>query len=225
VSHAVLAGADEVLTTTRAVRKRLDLERPVPRKLVAECIEIAQQAPIAENAEVCRFVAIDDPERRAAAAEVYRRATEDFVLAPMRRKAAERKELGRPERPGDPRMKRIFESAFHLRDHLHDVPVLILAGSIDRAPREPLGAHASGFYGSVYPTVWSLQLALRSRGLGSSLTCIHLHYEEEMARVLGLPEIFHQVALLPVAYTLGLDFKPAPRLPTQHVLHWNTWDA
>jgi nitroreductase len=103
--------------------------------------------------------------------------------------------------------------------------VLVLAGSVDRAPREPLGAFASGFYGSVYPAVWSLQLALRARGLGSSLTCIHLHYEDDLARLLSLPDTFRQVALLPVAYTLGLDFKPAPRLPLEDVLHWNTWHA
>ena len=225
MSAAVVRGIDEVLTTTRAVRKRLDLERPVPRELLAECVTIAQQAPVAENAEVCRFLAIDDPELRAGVADVYRRATEDFVLTPMRRKAAERKERGVPERQRDPRMGRILESAFFLREHLHEVPLLVLAGSVDRAPREPLGAFASGFYGSVYPAVWSLELALRARGLGSSLTCIHLHYEDDVARLLSLPDTFHQVALLPVAYTLGLDFKPAPRLPTEDVLHWNMWHA
>jgi len=205
------------------VRKRLDLQRPVPRELVEECIDIARQAPIAENAEHTRFVVVDDPALRGEMAAVYRRAVEQFVLEPMRRRSQERAERGEPSRELPARMKRIMESAYHLMEHLHEVPVLVLAGSDDRAPREPLGAHAGGFWGSVYPTVWSLQLAFRSRGLGSSLTCIHLHLADEMADVLALPESFHQVALLPVAYTHGLDFKPAPRLPRDEVVHWNGW--
>jgi len=214
---------DEVLTTTRAVRRRLDLERPVPREVLEVCLDIAQQAPIAENAEHCRFVVVDDPELRVEMAAVYRRAVEQFVLEPMRRRSEERKQRGEPSRELPDQMRRIMASAYHLVEHLHEVPVLVLAGSDDRPPREPLGAHASGFWGSVYPTVWSLQLALRSRGLGSSLTCIHLHLADEMAAVLSLPESFHQVALLPVAYTQGLDFKPAPRLPREEVTHWNGW--
>lgn len=219
----VVSDVDEVLTTTRAVRRRLDLARPVPHGLVEECIAIAQQAPIAENAEVCRFVVVDEPAVRAEMAGVYRRAVQEFVLEPLRRRSEERKSRGEPSRELPPRMQRIMASAYHLVEHLHEVPVLILAGSVDRAPREPLDAHASGFWGSVYPTVWSLQLALRSRGLGSSLTCIHLHLADEMAKVLSLPETFHQAALLPVAYTVGLDFKPAPRLPLEEVVRWNGW--
>ncbi len=219
----VVEGVDEVLTTTRAVRRRLDLEREVPRALIETCIDIARQAPIAENAEHCRFVVVDDPELRAAMAGVYRRAVEQFVIEPMQRRSEERKSRGEPSRELPPEMKRIMASAYHLVEHLHEVPVLVLAGSDDRAPREPLGAHASGFWGSVYPTIWSLQLALRSRGLGSSLTCIHLHLASEMAEVLALPDGFHQVALLPVAYSQGLDFRPARRLPRDEVIHWNGW--
>lgn len=221
-TRPVVADVDEVLTTTRAVRRRLDLDRPVPRVLIERCIEIARQAPIAENAEVCRFVVVDDSALRAGLAEIYRRATQDLVIEPMRRRAAERAARGEPERTLPAQMQRVLASAFHLREHLHEVPVLVLAGSQDRPPREPLGAHASGFYGSVYPAVWSLQLALRSRGLGSSLTCIHLHYAEDAARLLSLPKSFHQVALLPVAYTRGLDFKSAPR-SIERVVHWNAW--
>ena len=219
----VVTDVDEVLTTTRAVRRRLDLERPVPRALVETCIDIARQAPIAENAEHCKFVIVDDAAIRLEMAAVYRRAVEQFVIAPMRRRSEERKQRGEAAREVSPAMKRIMASAYHLVEHLHEVPVLVLAGSDDRPPREPLGAHASGFWGSVYPTVWSLQLALRSRGLGSSLTCIHLHLAEEMSDVLSLPEGFHQVALLPVGYTKGIDFRPAQRLPRDEVIHWNGW--
>lgn len=219
----VVHDVDEVLTTTRAVRRRLDLDRPVPRALVETCIDIARQAPIAENAEHCKFVVADEPELRAEMAAVYRRAVEQFVIGPMQRRSEERKQRGEEPREVPPAMKRIMSSAYHLVEHLHEVPVLVLAGSDDRAPREPLGAHASGFWGSVYPTVWSLQLAFRSRGLGSSLTCIHLHLANEMADVLSLPDGFHQVALLPVGYTKGLDFRPAPRLPRDEVIRWNGW--
>jgi nitroreductase len=215
-----IPGVDDVLTTTRAVRRRLDLERPVPREVIARCVEIAQQAPIAEAQEHCVFVAVDDPDLRRAMADVYRAAAEEFVLAPLRRRA-EAAGLGDDPTAGmPPAVRRIMESAFHLSEHLHEVPVLVLAGSDGRQPREPLGAFASGFWGSVYPTIWSFQLALRARGLGSSLTCIHLHHAERMAEALDLPERFTQVALLPVAYTLGTSFRPAPRRPLGEVLRW-----
>jgi nitroreductase len=212
---------DEVLTTTRAVRRRLDLERSVPRGVVEECVRIAQQAPIAEAQEHCVFVAVDDPKRRREMAEVYRSAAERFVLEPLRRRAAEAGLGDDPTARMPAPVRRIMESAFHLAEHLHEVPVLVLAGSDGRPPREPLGAFASGFWGSVYPTIWSFQLALRARGLGSSLTCIHLHEAERMAEVLDLPERFEQVALLPIAYTVGTSFRPAPRRPLDDVLRWN----
>jgi nitroreductase len=117
-------------------------------------------------------------------------------------------------------MARAMVSAQHLVDHFHEVPAQILVGSVDRVPQEPRGPFASMFYGSVYPALWSLQLALRSRGLGSALTCIHLHYEQEVAEILDLPEQFTQVALLPVAYTRGLDFKVARRAPAEQVVTW-----
>ena len=66
-------GADEVLTTTRAVRKRLDLRRPVPRELVVECVRIATQAPSGRNRQRWDFVLIDDPKMRADIADIWRR--------------------------------------------------------------------------------------------------------------------------------------------------------
>ncbi len=215
---AVISDVDEVLRTTRAVRRRIDLTRDVEPEVLADCVELARQAPIAENAEVCRFVVVRDAERRRAVAEVYRQAVQDFVLEPLRRRGME---FGAP---GDSQLARVMASAAWLNDRLDQVPVQILAGSSARAPREGTGAYASGFYGSVYPAVWSLQLALRSRGLGSSLTCIHLYYAERVRDILDLPERFTQVALLPVGYTVGLDFRPARReLPREQVLFWDRW--
>lgn len=218
MSALVVTDIDEVLATTRAVRKRIDLDRPVESEVIIECIELARQAPIAENAEVCRFVVVRDPDRRRAVADVYRRAVQDFVLEPLRRRGLE---FGGG---GDSQMARVMDSAAWLNDRLDRVPVLVLAGSMARPPASGTGAHASGYYGSVYPTIWSLQLALRSRGLGSSLTCIHLHYANELTAVLALPERFTQVALLPVGYTVGTDFTPAQReLSTEQVLFWERW--
>lgn len=220
---AVVRDVDEVLTTTRAVRRRLDLERPVERATLEHCIELARQAPIAENQEVARFVVVQRPELRAIVADAYRRSIEEFVMAPMRASAARRAAAGKPSRTPDARTQRVMASAKHLVDHFHEVPALILAGTVDRVPPEPVGAHASAFYGSVYPAVWSLQLALRSRGLGSSITCIHLHHADDVAAALELPDEFVQVALLPVAYTVGLDFRRAPRRPAAEAVSWDTW--
>ncbi|HST37869.1 MAG TPA: nitroreductase family protein [Conexibacter sp.] len=219
-SAPLLTDIDEVLSTTRAVRRRLDLDRPVPRAVLERCIELARQAPMAENREVARFVVIEDPGVRAQVAGVYRRAIEDHVTTPLRISAERRAAAGRPPREVRPEMARAMVSAQHLVDHFHEVPAQILVGSVDRVPQEPRGPFASMFYGSVYPALWSLQLALRSRGLGSALTCIHLHYEREVAQILDLPEQFTQVALLPVAYTRGLDFKVARRAPAEQVVTW-----
>jgi nitroreductase len=221
-STLVVGDIDEVLTTTRAVRKRLDLDRDVEPAAVAECVELARQAPIAENAETCRFIVIRDRGKRRAVAGVYRQAVTDFVIEPLRRRGLEfgADPVGGPAS----QLARVMASAAWLNDRLERVPVMILAGSVARPPAAGTGAHASGYYGSVYPALWSLQLALRSRGLGSSLTCIHLHYADQVAAILGLPERFTQVALLPVAYSVGTRFSPARReLATDQVLFWDHW--
>ena len=221
-STLVIGGIDEVLTTTRAVRRRLDLDRDVEPAVVAECVELARQAPIAENAEACRFVVVRDPARRRMVAGVYQQAVADFVIEPLRRRGLE---FGADPAGGPAsQLSRVMASAAWLNDRLERVPVLILAGSVARPPAAGTGAHASGYYGSVYPALWSLQLALRSRGLGSSLTCIHLHYAERVTAILGLPARFTQVALLPVGYTVGTRFSPARReLAAEQVLFWDHW--
>jgi nitroreductase len=208
-----------VLATTRAVRRRLDLTRPVPPAVIEECVMLARQAPIAGNVERCRFLAVSRPELRAAIADVYRSAAEEYVY----------RSAPPPDATADPRalaMARVLASAAELRDHLQEVPVLMLVGSEARPPAEGVGAVASGFYGSVYPAIWSFQLALRSRGLGSSLTCIHLHHADRLTEVLRLPTRWVQVALVPVAYTRGLRFHRADReLALSRVLRWETWEG
>lgn len=218
----LIPDVDDVLATTRAVRRRLDLERDVPLDVIERCVELARQAPIAKNVEQCRFVAVRDPERRAALAALYRRAGEEIVLPQMLAAARRAGEAARPT----PRQRRNMASAMHLTEHLDAVPLLVLAGTVAAPPDEIVGADASEFYGSVLPTIWSFQLALRSRGLGSSLTSMHLHFADEVAALLGLPDDFTQIALLPVAYTRGTDFRPAERtLPLDAVLRVDGWSA
>jgi nitroreductase len=209
-------GVDEVLTTTRAVRRRLDLQRPVRREVVEECLELAFQAPNGSNQQFWQWVLVDDPATKAAMADLYRAGMDAHIARP-RTEADERIDYSTPE------AQRIGASVAHLRDHLHEVPVLLVAGVAGRLEDASIFEQASR-WGSILPGIWSFMLALRSRGLGSAWTTIHLYKEREMADLLGIPyDGVTQAGLFPVAYTVGADFKRASReLSTKHV-HWNAW--
>lgn len=224
VSEIDLRSVDHVLTTTRAVRKRLDLGRPVERELIERCIDIAIQAPTALHGETWHFVVVTDALQRAAIADIYRQAGEghrvgtlplDSYLSSLR-----------TEKPDDLRFsaqQRMFASGAHLVRHMQDVPVLILACVEGTAEKASPGAQAS-LYGSIFPAVWSLMLVLRARGIGSVMTTQHIeHFDRDMARVIGLPDGITQVALLAVAYFTGSDFKPAKRAPGRERTHWDRW--
>jgi nitroreductase len=204
---------DELLATTRAVRKRLDLTRPVPRELITECLDLAVQAPTGGNSQGWRWLVIDDAKQRAALADLYRRASRDY-LAQAGEAAAAR---------GDHQTERVYGSALYLTEHLHEVPVHVIPCVEGRPPPNAPTAALAGLFGSIFPAVWSFQLALRARGLGSALTTLHLVHEQEAAELLGLPDNIMQVALLPVAYTRGTDFKRAERGPVSDIIHWNHW--
>jgi nitroreductase len=204
---------DELLATTRAVRKRLDLERPVPRSLIETCLELAVQAPTGSNSQTWRWVVVDDAAKRRALAALYRQAADAYLTAAGA--AAEEK--------GDQQTRRVFRSALYLAEHLHEVPVHVIPCVEGRPRQDAPVAMLAGLYGSIFPAVWSFQLALRARGLGSALTTLHLLHEQEAAAILGLPEHVMQVALLPVAYTRGTDFKRAERPPVATITHWNGW--
>jgi nitroreductase len=120
--------------------------------------------------------------------------------------------------------KRVYDSALYLADHLHEVPVHVIPCLVGRVDGESNGRMA-GFYGSIIPAAWSFMLALRSRGLGSAWTTLHLSKEREAAGLLGIPADVTQVALLPVAYTVGTDFKPAVRPPVEGITFWNGWES
>lgn len=219
-TEPVIPNIDDVLTTTRAVRLRLDFDRPIEPAVIDRCLELAIQAPSAVNKEHWRFVLVYDEAQRAAIADVFRATWE---ANPEARAAAESEELSASSNPDDRRIARVMRSARHLIDNMHRIPLHIVICSATKPPALPTGAVASGFYGSVYPAIWSLQLALRSRGLGSTLTCGYLRHEADVAEILGLPDHFTQIALLPVAYTIGTDFKAAHRRPLEEVTRVDRW--
>lgn len=203
--------SDELLTTTRAVRKRLDLARPVEREVLEECLRLAQQAPTASYRQDWHFMVVTDPELRAGLADLWRRGGETY--------------LGRldgvAEIPGQ--MGRIIDSVHHLVEHLHEVPVHVIPCIEGRTDGKGAFAQASR-WASIMPAAWSFMLAARSRGLGSVWTSFHLAFEEEAAELLGIPyaEVM-QAALIPVAYTIGTAFKPARRAPLETMAHWDRW--
>jgi len=209
-----LAAVDHVLTTTRSVRKRLDLTRPVDPKVIEEAIEVALQAPTGSNVQGWHFVVVTDPEKKKAIADLYRKGADRYANRSRPQYGAD-----------DPRTKqraRIVESGAHLYQHLHEVPVLVIVCVEGRFEQEPQFVQAS-MYGSILPAAWSFMLALRARGVGSAWTTLHLIHEKEVAKVLGIPETLTQAVMMPVAYYTGTDFKPAQRLPARERTHWNAW--
>ncbi len=208
-----IAMTDELLATTRAVRKRLDLHKPVPRAVIEECLELAVQAPTGSNSQGWRWIVVDDADKRRALADIYRKSADAYLS----QAGAE------AEKRGDAQTQRVMSSAVYLAEHLHEVPVHVIPCVAGRPPADVPQAMLAGLYGSIFPAVWSFQLALRARGLGSALTTLHLAYEREAAALLGVPDDVLQVALLPVAYTLGTDFKRAERPPVSTITHWNGW--
>jgi nitroreductase len=204
--------ADELLTTTRTVRKRLDFDRPVPRPLIEECLQIAFQAPNGGNMNNWRWIVIDDPALIERAAEIYNGGLDDFIAT-----------FGEAGYAGAhvPGADRIETSTQYLRDHFHRCPALLLPLFAGR----PEGANVfyqASLWGSIIQSVWSFMLALRARGLGSAWTTGHLWREREMADLLEIPsKHFTQVGLFPIAYTIGTEFKRAYRKPASEVIGWN----
>jgi nitroreductase len=202
---AAMLTPDELLTTTRSVRKRLDLARPVSLELVRECLDIAIQAPSGSNTQQWHWIVITDPELRAQVGDYYRRSTEPYIAA---------------QQPADATAERIKDSAAYLGEHMGEVPVLVLA-CIEVAVPAQLQGNQAGLWGSLLPAAWSYMLACRSRGLGTAWTTLHLRYEKEVAELLGLPANVRQGVLIPTAYYTGEAFRPAARKPVP--LHENRW--
>lgn len=206
-----LVETDRLLSTTRAVRKRLDLERPVEREVILDCLRLAVQAPTASNSQIWRWMVVTEPAKKAVIAASYRKVGAGYLA-----QAAETEK--------DAQTQRVYESAFALSEILDQVPAMVIP-CIERTFDTTNNAIAAGVYGSIIPAAWSFQLALRSRGLGSAWTTLHLFDPEPVAEALGIPDGITQIALLPVAYTVGTDFKPAQRPPVEQITYWDTWGA
>ena len=202
---------DELLATTRAVRKRLDLERPVDPQVILDCIALAQQAPTGTNAQSWRWVVVTEPATKAALAELYRGG----CLGYLQKGVVEE---------DDPQTRRVYQSSLQLATTIERVPVLVIPCIERRFDGAPLIVTASSF-GSILPAAWSFLLALRSRGLGSVWTTAHLWDEAAAASLLRIPDTVTQVAMFPVAHTIGTDFKRAARPPAESVTFWETWGA
>jgi nitroreductase len=204
-----IASVDELLTTTRSVRKRLDLTRPVDREVILDCVRLAMQAPTASNAQDWRWVVVTDADKRAAIADIYRSVGADYLA-------------NAASTESDPQTRRVYESAVGLTETLANVPVHVipcLENCFDGSDH----LVAASAWASIIPAGWSFLLALRSRGLGSVWTTMHLAKEREVGELLGIPATVTQAALFPVAYTIGTDFRPAARPPAESITFWNTW--
>ncbi len=211
-----VATVDELLTTTRSVKKRLDFTRPVEPEVIETCIEIALQAPTGSNRQTWAFVVVTEAEKKRQLAELYRKGAEMYAAMEQPQLPADDPRTG--QRP------RILESSIHLLMHIEESPVLLIPCIEGRFEELPQFAQAS-MYGSILPAAWSFMLAARARGLGSAWTTMHLMFEKEAREILGIPDEYTQAALLPVAYFTGETFKPAKRLPVEQVTHWDTWGA
>jgi len=199
---------DTLLSTTRAVRRRLDFERDVPDDLLMRCIELAEQAPTGAGVSSRRWIIVKDPETKAQLAEMYRAAGGSRIIE----KLEDRRLAGGSQ-------ERIAESAAYLSANMEKAPALVLAtiwGVHD-------GSGRPGLFDSVIQAAWSFCLALRARGLGSAWTTMHLGKAKAFADLLGIPDGVTQIVLLPVAWTIGTDFKPAPRRKASEIVWFDRW--
>ena len=208
---------DQLLSTTRAVRKRLDFDRPVPRSLIEECVDLATQAPTGRNRQRWHYLVVTDKARRGELADIFRRSLPLSQGTPLTARDAERMNVS-------PRStERVFDGLRYLSTNIHRVPAFVIPAVEGRTDRASVEVQA-GTWGSILPSVWSFMLAARARGLGTVWTTAQAPLERELAAVLGVPyDKVMLAAFLPLAFTIGTDFKPAVRVPREEVLHWQGW--
>ncbi|MFK7977479.1 MAG: nitroreductase family protein [Halioglobus sp.] len=211
--------AEQVLSTTRAVRKRLDFDKPVDMSLIRDCLEVALQAPSGSNSQGWQFVVVTDKEKIATIAKYYLEAFDEYEAGPNQ---PTQQHLDDPSMAAT--QAKVLSSARYLADNLHRSPALLIpcAGGLPAYSELPLNV-ISSIYGSILPAVWSFMLAARERGLGTCWTTLHLQFADEIGGLLNIPPEFAQVALIPIAHTKGTDFKPAPRKSLEGVLHIDSW--
>ena len=213
---------DELLSTTRAVRKRLDFERPVPDHLIRECVELAMQSPSGSNNMTMQFVVVRDEAKRRAIGEVYRQCYAQY-------KGWDGVYIGSIDKGDDSanaQQRRSADSADFLGEHMGDAPALVIAcnAGMRTEAAQGMGMMAASSMGNVLPAMWSFMLAARARGLGTAWTTVHLMMEQAVADIVGIPfDSVQQVCLSPLAFTKGTDFKPAARPSADSIIHWDTW--
>ncbi|MEY3680451.1 MAG: nitroreductase family protein [Ilumatobacteraceae bacterium] len=211
---------DQLLSTTRAVRKRLDFTRPVPDQLVRECVELAMQSPSGSNNMTMQFVVVRDEAKRKAIGEIYRQCYSIYQSMD----GVYIRTIDKGEADANQQQQRSADSADYLGDHMGDAPVLVIGCTQGARADGMPGMMVSSIMGNVLPAMWSFMLAARARGLGTAWTTVHLMMEQQMADVLGIPfETVQQVCLTPLAFTQGTDFKPAKRPPADSIIHWDAW--
>lgn len=204
-----LASVDYILTTTRSVRKRLDLTKAVDENVVSQCLEIAIQAPTGSNAQGWKWLIVTNKQKIAKIGEFYKKSFLAYASS------------GSGPKKVDPnQQKRVVDSSMFLAEHMSEVPMLIFACVKGQAPNN---AMAAGLFGSIIPAAWSLMLSLRARGIGAAWTTLHLVYEKECNEILGIPENITTAVMLPVGYFTGETFKKAKRLPVKDVVYWDSW--
>ncbi|MBT4521239.1 MAG: nitroreductase family protein [Halieaceae bacterium] len=211
--------ADEVLTTTRSVRKRLDFDRPVEMELIKECLNIALQAPTGSNEQGWHFIVVTDQQKKEKIAAYYQQSFVQYLEGPR-----QPTKLHSDNASMKQTQEKVLDSAQYLAANMAKAPVLLIpcCSAIVKNPKLPYAGLVSTL-GSVIPAAWSFMLAARERGLGTCMTTVHLLYEKEIAELLGVPDDFAQICLIPVAYTKGSDFKLAGRKPLENVLHCDSW--
>jgi len=215
--------SDEVLSTTRAVRKRLDFTRPVPEEVIRECVRLALQAPAGSNIPRTRFVVVRDAETREKLAALYREVYTDLYS----NSPSYVRRVGQPasDSPVQDRQQRVGDSVDYLAQHLAEAPVIVVACLAGMRVDGELAHMATTFLGQSCPAVWSFMLAARARGLGTCWTTMHMPRERDVAELLGIPyDSVQQVCLTPLAYTLGTDFRPAHRDDPELYIHWDRWE-
>ena len=211
---------DQLLSTTRAVRKRLDFDRPVPEELVRECVDLAMQSPSGSNNMTMQFVVVRDEAKRKAIGEIYRQCYSIYQSMD----GVYIRSIDKGDDSANAQQQRSADSADYLGEHMGDAPVLVI-GCTEGARADGMpGMMVSSVMGNVLPAMWSFMLAARARGLGTAWTTVHLMMEEQVADVLGIPfDTVQQVCLSPLAFTKGTDFKPAKRPPADSIIHWDAW--
>lgn len=205
---------DAALTTTRSVRLRLDLERPVDNEIILDCIDIAEQAPSGGNQGSRRWIVVRDPAMKDKLAALYMEAAGKWMIESRDKTAG----TGHPN-------EKVMASAAYLAEHLAEVPAIVIPTIIGVHD----GSGRPGLFDSVIQSAWSFCVALRARGLGTAWTTAILSRTDEVREILGIPDGMTEIAMLPVAWTRGTEFKPAPRFPAREITYFDgfarTWES